>query len=80
MTYITSKTHRYISIRQFPSDYFLKKFHDGEHSGRLELQRVSRLYYDFYKQFIEFATGKPYSEYVTEYMFGAKGIFKRRIT
>jgi len=69
---ITSKTHRFISVRNYPSDYMLKKFHEGDRKAQLLMSEIAEKYYDFYKNFIEFATGNPYKYYMAEYFLGAK--------
>jgi hypothetical protein len=71
-SYITSKTHRFISVRIYPSEHMLKKFHEGDNKAHKIFRDISQKYYEFYMKFIEFATGKPYSEYQEEYFLGTK--------
>lgn len=68
MKYITSKTHRYISIRRYPSDYILKNSSDRKRT--LAIHKMARKYHKFHKKFIEFATGKDYSYYEDKYFLG----------
>lgn len=71
-TLVTAKTHRFISVRVYPSEYMLKKFHQGDNKARKIFWDISKRYYEFYMNLIEFATGKPYSEYQEEYFLGTK--------
>ena len=71
-TLVTAKTHRFISVRVYPSEYMLKKFHEGENKSRKIFRDISKNYYEFYMKFIEFATGKSYKDYQDEYFLGTK--------
>lgn len=71
-SYITSKTHRFISVRIYPSEHIVKKFESGDDKAHKIFSDISKKYYEFYKNFIEFATGKPYIEYQEEYFLGTK--------
>ncbi len=71
-TLVTAKTHRFISIRVYPSEYILKKFHQRDHKAHLAFNEISKNYYEFYMKFIEFATGKSYKDYQKEYFLGTK--------
>lgn len=79
MVYITSKTHRYISVRQFPSDSVLKGFHEHKPKAIKAFHEFARSYHDFYQAFIEFATGNKYKDYQTEYMFGHRDATKEEL-
>lgn len=76
---ITSKTHRFISVRIYPSEYILKKFHEGDRKAHLAFSDISNRYYEFYMNFIEFATGKTYKEYQEEYFLGTKDSTKEEL-
>lgn len=69
MKLITSKTHRYLSVRLQPSDYTIKKFHE---KNKKALQKMwdygklsAQLNYDLY----ELITGKPNKGTYREYVF-----------
>jgi len=71
MIFITSKTHRYISIRTMPSNYMLKK--DTRDTKRaLAISKSYSKYFEFYKKFIEFSTKKSYEYYEIKYSLSAK--------
>lgn len=77
--WITSKTHRYISVRQFPSDYIIKKFHKNDPKALKQFHDHAKLYNDFYQKFVEKVTGNDYQYYIDEYMFGTKEATKEEV-
>ncbi|CAG7579706.1 MAG: hypothetical protein SLAVMIC_00034 [uncultured marine phage] len=79
MDYITSKTHRYISVRQFPSDYIIKKFHNHEPKAIKQFHDCAKMYNDFYRSFVEFVTNNEYNYYIREYMFGSREAIQEEI-
>lgn len=80
MKQITSKTHRFISVRTVPSDYYLNKFHNGCPKANKLMHDVYKEYFNFYKEFIKFAIDKGYDEYFEmEYMLGAMECSKEEL-
>ena len=80
MIFITSKTHRYISVRVHPSDYILKKFHRNEIKAIRQFHTYYGIYHTFYKELVEFITGNTYDDYYTrKYMFDTMDVTKEII-
>ena len=80
MKYITSLTHRYISVRTTPSDYMLKKFHKHEIKAVRHFHSYYAVYLEFYKNLVEFITGNSYDDHYTkEYMMGTMDATKEEI-
>ena len=67
MDYITSKTHRYIAVRVYPSDYILEKFYKREPKALRQFNAYRQTYYKFYKELFEFITDEPYDEFGEKY-------------
>jgi hypothetical protein len=63
MEYITSKTHIFIKVRKYPSDYIIEKFHKREPKALKKFNEIVRIYLDFYSKFVEYATGKSYQKH-----------------
>lgn len=67
--YITSKTHRYISVRIHPSDYILEKFLKREQKALIQFNEYYNSYTDFYKLLYEFITDESYDDFTQRYFF-----------
>lgn len=65
---ITSKTHRFISIRVVPKKYTFE--------GGLKMYQE---YYDFYKKFIEFALNKKYEDFQRDYFLASSDCSKEEL-
>lgn len=79
MGFVTSKTHRFIAVRQFPSDYVLNKFHQHESKYIEAVTEYSKRYHNFYKEVVEKVTGKSYTFFQREYMIDPKMCSKEEI-
>ena len=66
---ITSKTHRYLSVRLQPSDYTLKKFRKNDSNARQKMWDYGKLQVDFRNDLYEYVTGKKVKDTYSEYMF-----------
>lgn len=66
---ITSKTHRYLSVRLQPSDYTIKKFHENDSNARKKMWDFGELQVKFRHDLYELITGKPNKGTYREYMF-----------
>jgi hypothetical protein len=73
---VTSKTHRYISVRTVPSDYILDKFHKGDLEANKKLQTTYKEYFDFYREYFEKATGLSFNEYICMNYFDSMEVSK----
>jgi predicted Fe-S protein YdhL (DUF1289 family) len=72
MTYITSKTHLYIKVRYYASDYMLRSDNwQSNPRARTAQMLAAGAYTDFYRSFIEKFSGHPYPYYQYEYMCGS---------
>lgn len=72
MKYITSKTHRYISIRTQASRYMMKKFSMNDIVGIKAHQKAYETYFLMYCDMIKEFTHKSYDDFYSyEYMSGA---------
>lgn len=74
--FISSKTHRFIKVRKFPSKYILDKFHNNDKKAIITFHKYGEKYRDFYQSFIGFAMGKPYQYYQDNYIFETSIITK----
>jgi len=77
--YITSKTHRYIAIRRYPSNYILKKFHKHEIKALKQFNAYYERYLEFYQELFEFITGEKSDDFRKKYMFGFRDCSKEEI-
>jgi len=68
--FISSKTHRYIKIRVYPSDYLRNKYDINNPILNKKFRESFELYREFYEGLVEMITNKPYEYYRKHYMFG----------
>jgi hypothetical protein len=73
---ITSKTHRYISVRTVPSDYILDKFHNGDLKANKKMHTTYLEYFNFYKEYFEKVTGLSFNEYICMNYFHSMDVSK----
>lgn len=76
---ITSKTHRYINVRKFPSNYTLKKFHERDTKAIKKFNEHTRIHQAFFEELVKFITGTSYNNYVKKYAFRPSDCIKEEI-
>lgn len=79
MIYITSKTHLYINVRKFPSNYILKKYHERDPKAVKKFHEHIRIHQAFFKKLVKFITGDTYDSYAKKYMLGPSDCIKEEI-